>query len=42
MMIEVWHADSLAGPMSEMKKAFEARNPDIMDKSYLRPFQGTG
>ena len=29
MMIEVWHADSLAGPMREMKKAFEARNPNI-------------
>ncbi len=29
MMIEAWHADSLAGPMSEMKKAFEARNPNI-------------
>ncbi len=30
MMIEVWHADSLAGPMSEMKKAFETRNPGTM------------
>ena len=30
MMIEAWHADSLAGPMNEMKKAFEARNPNIM------------
>jgi molybdate transport system substrate-binding protein len=29
MVVEVWHADSLAGPMNEMKKAFEARNPDI-------------
>ena len=29
MMIEAWHADSLAGPMREMKKAFEARNPGI-------------
>lgn len=29
MMIEAWHADSLAGPMREMKKAFEARNPNI-------------
>ena len=29
MMIEAWHADSLAGPMSEMKKAFETRNPNI-------------
>ena len=29
MMIEAWHADSLAGPMSEMKKAFETRNPGI-------------
>jgi molybdate transport system substrate-binding protein len=26
MVIEAWHADSLAGPMNEMKKAFEARN----------------
>ncbi len=30
MIIEAWHADSLAGPMSEMKKAFEAINADIM------------
>ena len=30
MIIEVWHADSLAGPMREMKKAFEAKNTDIM------------
>jgi molybdate transport system substrate-binding protein len=30
MMLEVWHADSLAGPMIEMKKAFEAKNTDIM------------
>jgi molybdate transport system substrate-binding protein len=29
MMIEAWHADSLAGPMKEMKKAFEAKYPDI-------------
>jgi molybdate transport system substrate-binding protein len=28
MIIETWHADSLAGPMNEMKKAFEAKNPD--------------
>ena len=26
MKIETWHADSLAGPMGEMKKAFEAKN----------------
>lgn len=26
MIIEAWHADSLAGPMMEMKKAFEAKN----------------
>ncbi|MCE5263292.1 MAG: molybdate ABC transporter substrate-binding protein [Deltaproteobacteria bacterium] len=26
-MLEVWHADSLAGPMMEMKKAFETRIP---------------
>ena len=25
VMLEVWHADSLAGPMMEMKKAFEAK-----------------
>ena len=30
MMIEVWHADSLAGPMKELKKAFEAINKDIV------------
>lgn len=30
MMIEAWHADSLAGPMSEMKKAFEAKHTDIV------------
>jgi molybdate transport system substrate-binding protein len=29
MVIEVWHADSLAGPMSEMKKAFETRNLNV-------------
>ena len=29
MMIEAWHADSLAGPMSEMKKAFEGKNKEI-------------
>jgi molybdenum ABC transporter molybdate-binding protein len=29
MIIEAWHADSLAGPMKEMKKAFEAKNPDV-------------
>ncbi len=27
MIIEAWHADSLAGPMSELKKAFEAKKP---------------
>jgi molybdate transport system substrate-binding protein len=26
-VIEVFHADSLAGPMSELKKAFQAKNP---------------
>ena len=26
MKIETWHADSLAGPIAEMKKAFEAKN----------------
>ena len=30
MMIEAGHADSLAGPMSEMKKSFEAKKPDVM------------
>jgi molybdate/tungstate transport system substrate-binding protein len=30
MMIEVWHADSLAGPMSEMKKAFEAKHTNVV------------
>lgn len=29
MMIEAWHADSLAGPMNEMKKAFEAKHTGI-------------
>ncbi len=29
MIIEAWHADSLAGPMKEMKKAFEAQNPGV-------------
>ena len=29
MIINLWHADSLAGPMSELKKAFEAKNPNI-------------
>jgi molybdate transport system substrate-binding protein len=29
MMIEAWHADSLAGPLNEMKKAFEAKNTDV-------------
>jgi len=27
--IEVYHADSLAGPLSEFKKAFEAKNPNV-------------
>jgi molybdenum ABC transporter molybdate-binding protein len=27
VVIEAWHADSLAGPLSELKKAFEAANP---------------
>jgi molybdenum ABC transporter molybdate-binding protein len=30
MMLEVWHADSLAGPMIEMKKAFEAKHPAVI------------
>jgi molybdate transport system substrate-binding protein len=29
MMLDVWHADSLAGPMIEMKKAFEAKTPAV-------------
>jgi molybdate transport system substrate-binding protein len=28
--VEVFHADSLAGPMRELKKAFEEKNKDIM------------
>ena len=28
-IIELFHADSLAGPMSELKKAFEAKNPSV-------------
>jgi molybdate transport system substrate-binding protein len=28
-VIEVFHADSLAGPMSELKKAFEAKNKGV-------------
>jgi molybdate transport system substrate-binding protein len=27
--LEVFHADSLAGPMSAIKKAFEAKHPDV-------------
>ena len=27
--LEVFHADSLAGPMRELKKAFEAKNPGV-------------
>jgi molybdenum ABC transporter molybdate-binding protein len=30
MIIEAWHADSLAGPMSELKKAFEAKHTDVV------------
>jgi len=30
MIVEVWHADSLAGPMNEMKKAFEGKNTNIL------------
>ena len=29
MKIETWHADSLAGPMGEIKKAFEAKNTGL-------------
>jgi molybdate transport system substrate-binding protein len=28
-VVEVFHADSLAGPMRELKKAFEAKNRDV-------------
>lgn len=28
-LIELFHADSLGGPMRELKKAFEAKNPDF-------------
>jgi len=28
-MLEIFHADSLGGPMSELKKAFEAKNPEV-------------
>src|SRR5450759_5896420 len=28
-VIEVFHADSLAGPMSQLKKAFEAKNKGV-------------
>jgi molybdate transport system substrate-binding protein len=27
--LEVFHADSLAGPMKEFKKAFEGKHPDV-------------
>jgi ABC-type molybdate transport system substrate-binding protein len=27
--IEVFHADSLAGPMAALKKAFEGKNPGV-------------
>jgi len=27
--VEVFHADSLAGPMRELKKAFEEKNKDV-------------
>ena len=28
-VVEVFHADSLAGPMGELKKAFEAKHPGV-------------
>src|SRR6476646_11602843 len=28
-VVEVFHADSLAGPMRELKKAFEQKNKDV-------------
>src|SRR5260370_15529984 len=27
--VEIFHADSLAGPMRELKKAFESKNKDV-------------
>jgi len=38
-MITLFHADSLGGPMSELKNVFEARNPDI--KIYLSSGRST-
>jgi len=29
LVIELFHADSLAGPMSELQKAFEVKNPNV-------------
>ena len=29
-VVEVFHADSLAGPMRQLKKAFEEKNKDVM------------
>ena len=29
MMMELFHADSLAGPMGQFKKAYEAKNPSV-------------
>ena len=29
VVLEVFHADSLAGPMGELKKSFEAKNPNL-------------
>ena len=29
-VVEVFHADSLAGPMSQLKKAFETKNPTVI------------
>ncbi len=29
-LIELFHADSLGGPMGELKKAFETKNPAVV------------
>jgi ABC-type molybdate transport system substrate-binding protein len=34
--VEVFHADSLAGPMRELKKAFEEKNKDITINASVR------
>jgi hypothetical protein len=39
MIIETWHADSSAGPMSELKKAIEAKHTDVTVSLTLRTLQ---